>query len=152
MDLEATFLRHLRAEAERRKVVWSNVEAADDPASGDWTKLSVLASAAVESTLAEVRSHRRVLAWYPGALVRHGTDLSPTPLDQLRDAATGGDGDLELLWLVVLGGQADALPAVDGTPVPVVAPSEWLEVTDPWLSNKHRGTADGATSAEGRTA
>ena len=27
-----------------------------------------------------------------------------------------------------------------------------LEVTDPWLSNKHRGTADGATSAEGRTA
>ena len=152
VDLEATFLRHLRAEAERRKVVWSNVEAADDPASGDWTKLSVLASAAVESTLAEVRSHRRVLAWYPGALVRHGTDLSPTPLDQLRDAATGGDGDLELLWLVVLGGQADALPAVDGTPVPVVAPSEWLEVTDPWLSNKHRGTADGATSAEGRTA
>ncbi len=152
VDLEAAFLRYLRAEAERRKVVWSNVEAADDPAGGDWTKLSVLASAAVEATLAEVRSHRRVLALYPGALVRHGAGLSPTPLDQLRDAATGGDGALELLWLVVLGGQADALPAVDGTPVPVVAPSEWLEVTEPWLSNKHRGTDDGATSAEGRTA
>jgi hypothetical protein len=152
IDLEATFLGHLRAEAERRRVVWSNIESADDPAGGDWTKLSVLATAAVEATLADVRSHRRVLAFFPGALVRHGADLSPTPLDQLRDAATGGDGALELLWLVVLGSQADALPAVDGTPVPVVAPSEWLEITEPWLSNKHRGVAESATDTRGRTA
>jgi serine/threonine protein kinase len=154
VDLEATFLTHLRAEAERRKVVWSNVPGADDPTGADWTKLSVLASAAVEATLAEVRSHRRVLAWFPGAIVRHGGDLVPTPLDQLRTAATDRDGDLELLWLVVLGGQADALPAVDGTPVPIVAPTEWLDVTEPWLANKHRGTGggDAESSAGGRTA
>jgi serine/threonine protein kinase len=149
MDLEATFLQHLRFEAERRKVVWSNVESADDRAGAGWTRLSVLAAAAVEATIAEVRAQRRVLAWFPGALVRHGGDLTPSPLDQLRDAATGGGGDLELLWLVTLGGQADALPAVDGTPVPIVAPSEWLEITDPWLSNAHRGTATDATTGAG---
>jgi len=152
VDLEATFLRHLRAEAARRNVVWSNVEGADDPSGADWARLSVLATAAVDATLAEVRAHRRVLAWFPGVLVRHGGDVTPAPLDQLRDAATGGDGDLDLLWLVVLGGQADALPAVGGAPVPVVAPSEWLEVTDPWLSNTHRGTAVSAPGAGGRTA
>ena len=30
VDLEAVFLRHLRAEADRRNVVWSNVEGADE--------------------------------------------------------------------------------------------------------------------------
>lgn len=150
VDLEASFLRHLRAEADRRNVVWSNVESADDRIGAHWTRLSVLAAAAVEATLDEVRTHRRVLAWFPGAIVRHGAELTPGPLDQLRDAATARDGELELLWLVVLGGRTDALPAVDGTPVPIVAPSEWLDVTEPWLNNAHRSA--GETSLGGRSA
>lgn len=143
VDLEAAFLRHLRSSAEARRVRWEVVTAADDPASGPaWDNLSILSDAAVRATLDEVMGHRRVLAWFPGALVRYGWRLSPSPLDQLRDAATTRDGALDLLWLVVLGGQADALPAVDGRPVPIVAPSEWLEVTDPWLSNVHRSAGD----------
>lgn len=151
VDLEATFLRHLRAAADAHRVRWELVAAADDPSgTSGWQNLSVLSNEAVQATLAEVRSHRRVLAWFPGALVRYGWQISPAPLDRLRDAATASDGGMELLWLVVLGGQIDALPAVDGTPVPIVAPSEWLEVTTPWLENAHRSA--GETSAGGRSA
>jgi hypothetical protein len=154
VDLEAAFLHHLRAEADRHEIEWSTVQGADDPVGAGWTNLSILATTAVEATLNEVRSHRRVLAWFPGALVRHGTEVSPAPLDQLRAAATDQHGELELLWLVVLGGQADALPSVDGAPVPIVAPSEWLEVTEPWLANRHRGGDTSRTDfvARGRTA
>jgi hypothetical protein len=149
VDLEALFLEHLRAEATRRNVVWTNVARADDPADPNWQYLTVLANAAVSSTLDDVGRQERVLAWFPGALVRHGAEIAPAPLDQLHDAANSSDGSLRLLWLVVLGGQTDARPAVDGTPVPIMAPGEWLDITDPWLKNAHRGATK---SAGGRPA
>lgn len=150
LNLEAMMLRHLRAEAERRGVVWSNVPAADDPAGPNWQRLSLLGKAAAEATIAEVLTHCRCLLWFPGALVRHGKELPRSPLDQLRDAATERGGPVDLLWLVVLGGQTDALPMVDGTGVPIVAPSEWLDVSEPWLNNAHR--AVGNTRVEGHSA
>jgi serine/threonine protein kinase len=148
VDLEATFLRHLRAAAADVGATWSTVEGADDPARSDWSRLSLLAERAVRATVDEVRSHRRVLAWFPGAIVRHGSGLTPGPLDQLHEAATAAGGDIDLLWLVVLGGTTNALPTVDGTPVPIVADDEWLEITGPWLSNRHRS----GPRAEGRSA
>lgn len=154
VDLEATFLRHLRAAADAHRVRWEVVTAADDRESGSgWHNLSVLSTEAVRATLEEVRSLGRALAWFPGALVRYGWQVTPAPLDQLRDAATARDGALEVLWLVVPGGQTDPLPTVEGAAVPIVAPSEWLEVTVPWLENRHRSSGDpGAERAGGRTA
>jgi serine/threonine protein kinase len=138
VDLEGTFLRHLRAEADRRRIDWANLEGADDPDNQNWQRLSVVAGAAVDATIAEVCAHERVIAWFPGAIVRHGASAAVSPLDRLRDAAMSADGPLHVLWLVMLGSSTEALPTVDGTPVPALASSEWLDLGDAWLTNVHR--------------
>ncbi|MGY6502464.1 MAG: BREX system serine/threonine kinase PglW [Acidimicrobiales bacterium] len=138
IDLEATFLRHLRAESDKRKVAWANLEGADDPTDPNWAKLSILAASAVDATIAEVAGHRHVIAWYPGALVRHTSTAQAAPLDRLRDAVLDSEHELRSLWLVVLASTADALPKVDGTPVPALAASQWMDLSDTWLKNTHR--------------
>ncbi len=138
IDLEAAFLRHLRAIADQRGVHWANLEGADDPSNPNWPKLSILAAAAVDATIAEVAEQTHVLAWYPGVLVRHAPSAQTAPLDRLRDAVVSGDHPLRTLWLVVLGGSTDALPKVDGTPVPALAASQWMDLSDTWLKNTHR--------------
>ena len=60
------------------------------------------------------------------------------PLDRLRDATASLDHPLTTLWLVVLGSTTEALPTVDGTPVPTLAASQWVDLTPTWLSNDHR--------------
>jgi hypothetical protein len=138
VDLEAIFLRHLRSIADQRGVTWANLEGADDPADANWARLSVLASAAVDATIDEVAQQSHVIAWYPGALVRHGSGAQVAPLDRLRDAVLDRDHPLRTLWLVVLAGTSDALPKVDGTPVPALAASQWMDLGDTWLKNTHR--------------
>jgi serine/threonine protein kinase len=138
IDLEATFLRHLRAIAQARKIAWANLEGADDPDDANWPRLSVVAGAAVDATIDEVAASERVVAWFPGALVRHAPINQTAPLDRLREATTNADVALRTLWLVVLGSAADALPMVDGTPVPALASSERLELSSIWLENTHR--------------
>jgi serine/threonine protein kinase len=138
MNLETTFLQHLRASAEERRIAWSNLEGADDPNDPNWQKLSIVAADAVGATVADVANQHRVLAWFPGVLVRYAAPNQPAPLDRLRDAAMSGDHPLLTLWLVVLGGTSDALPTVDGEPVPALAASQWLDLTDTWLKNAHR--------------
>jgi len=138
IDLEAAFLRHLRATAEQRGVAWANLEGADDPKDPNWAKLSILAAAAVDATIDEVAGREHVIAWYPGALVRHGSKGAVAPLDRLRDAVLGSDHPLRTLWLVVLDGSTNALPKVDGTPVPALAASQWMDLGDTWLKNTHR--------------
>jgi serine/threonine protein kinase len=138
IDLEAAFLRHLRATAEQRGVAWANLEGADDPSDPNWAKLSILAAAAVDATIDEVAQHTHAIAWFPGALVRHGSNSAIAPLDRLRDAVLGSDQPLRTLWLIVLASTADALPKVDGTPVPALAASQWMDLGDTWLKNTHR--------------
>jgi len=138
VDLEATFLRHLRATADERGVAWANLEGADDRDDPNWAKLSILAAAAVDATIAELTEHTHVIAWYPGALVRHAPSTHTGPLDRLRDAVVSGNHPLRTLWLIVLGSNVDALPKVDGTPVPALAASERMDLNDTWLKNTHR--------------
>lgn len=148
VDLEATFLSHLRSLAESKRIVWSRIEDADDPANAsDWARLSQVAADAVSATIADVTALERVIAWYPGVLVRHGELVRPAPLDQLRAAVYDGDSALSTLWLVVLGGTSEARPTVDGTPVPVQASHEWLDANDAWLSNIRRGAVDEGVGA-----
>jgi serine/threonine protein kinase/transcriptional regulator with XRE-family HTH domain len=138
VDLEATFLRHLRVSAEGRKIDWANLEGADDPDDLNWPRLSVVAGAAVDATIDEVTAAERVIAWFPGALVRHAPNNQTAPLDRLREATTNAKLPLRTLWLVVLGTAADALPTVDGTPVPALATGERLDLTSTWLHDDHR--------------
>ena len=138
VDLEALFLRHLRATAERRRIAWSNLEAADERDGPHWTRLSVVAEEAVDAVVAEVTASDRVVAWFPGSLVRHGSAGGTGPIDRLREAVSAAGSPLRTLWLVVLAGSVDARPVVDGAPVPVLAQSEWIDVGDGWLRNVHR--------------
>lgn len=138
VDLEATFLRHLRANAEGRKIAWGNLEGADDPEDQNWPRLSVVAGAAVDATIDQVTAAERVIAWFPGALVRHAPTNQTAPLDRLREATMNAALPLRTLWLVVLDTAASALPTVDGTPVPALSAGEWLDLTDTWLKNTHR--------------
>lgn len=138
VDLEARFMANLHAVADRRRVRWSNLELADDRDDPNWARLSDVAEEAVDATVDEVINADRVIAFFPGALVRHAPLAKTAPLDRLREAATSIDHPLHALWLVVLGGTADASPMVDGQPVPVLGPSEWMDLPITWLENRHR--------------
>lgn len=138
INLDEVFLSHLRAVAERRRVDWSKLERADDPEGIDWLKLTQLTSEAIEATVAEVLDHDRVIAWFPGVLVRHANPDQMAPLDRIRDAVTNGTSRATTVWLVALGSTADKLPTIDGTAVPVLGSNEWIDLTDEWLRNVHR--------------
>lgn len=145
VDLERWFLDELRTTAADRKVSWDKLVAADAAETGsrDHTNLRILTRAAAERVEARVpRAGARVLAWNPGVLVRYG-ELAV--VDRLRACAGLADSDLQTLWLVVFGSTVDAKPLVDGQPVPVLGASEWLDITDVWLTNRHRHQAPTGT-------
>lgn len=119
-------------------MAWTNLEGADDVANPNWERLSMVAKSAVDATIDEVAGHRHVIAWFPGALVRHAPREQLAPMDRLRDAVLDAEHELRTLWLVVLGSTTDALPKVDGTPVPALAASQWMDLDDTWLKNTHR--------------
>lgn len=137
----------LRATASDRKVSWDKLVAADaaEVGSRDHTNLRILTRAAAERVEARMLgAGARVLAWNPGVLVRYG-ELAV--VDRLRARAGLADSDLQTLWLVVFGSTVDAKPLVDGEPVPVLGASEWPDITDVWLTNRHRHHAPTGTDA-----
>jgi predicted DNA-binding ribbon-helix-helix protein len=147
VDIEAWFLDELRAVAANKRVAWEKLVTADRAAEGttDHTNLRILtreAAGRVEDRLAH--AGQLVLAWNPGVLARYG-ELDT--IDRLRDAAGRVDSGLRTLWLVVFGSMADAKPTIDGQPVPVIGRSEWVDVTDSWLANAHRGRAATGTDS-----
>ena len=72
-------------------------------------------------------------------LTRHAPVGQTAPIDRLRDATMSPGSPLHTLWLVVLGDATGALPTVDGTPVPALAASQWMDLPRAWLENSHRG-------------
>ena len=138
VDLERWFLDELRSTASARNVRWEKVVAADeaDATSVDRTNLGILTRAAAERVEQRVLvAGPRVMAWNPGVLVRYG---EMAVIDRLRTRAGLADSELQTLWLVVFGSTVDPTPMIDGEPVPVLGASEWLDVTDTWLTNRHR--------------
>lgn len=139
VDLEAVFLAHLRRIAEQRGIAWRNLEGADDQNDPNWHRLSIVAGDAVTATIDDVARQQRVIAWFPGVLTRHAPVGQTAPIDRLRDATMSPESPLHTLWLVVLGDATGALPTVDGTPVPALAASQWMDLPRAWLENSHRG-------------
>ncbi|MGI8984051.1 MAG: BREX system serine/threonine kinase PglW [Acidimicrobiales bacterium] len=151
VDLEAVFLDELRAEAASKRVGWERLASADVAEAGtlDHTNLRLLTAQAASRTEAHVlEAGARVVAWNPGILKRYDERLAV--IDRLR-ASTGRAGaTLQTLWLVVFGSTAEARPSIDGAPVPVSGPSEWVDITKAWLAYRHRHLV--ATGTEGATA
>ena len=138
VDLEAWFLTELRAAAEARRIGWEKLVAADLAAEGstDHTNLRILTAAAAEQVEQRVlAAGARVVAWNAGVLARYD---QMGVVDRLRDRAGRADAALQTLWLVVYGSTAEAKPAIDGQPVPVLGPSEWVDIEGPWLGFRHR--------------
>ena len=63
----------------------------------------------------------------------------------LRDKA-GRPGSLPGLWMLVPM-SANGLPAVDGTPVPVISSAQWSRIPQAWINNAHRAGTAQATSS-----
>jgi serine/threonine protein kinase len=148
VDLEAVFLDELRAEAAAKRVSWEKLTSADVAAAGttDHTNLRLLtAQAALRTEQHVLGAGSRVVAWNPGILKRYDETL--TVIHRLRATAGRGDAALQTLWLIVFGSTAEARPSIDGAAVPVSGPSEWLDITEAWLANRHRHLGPTGTEA-----
>ena len=137
VDLERWFLDELLAEAQAINVTWEKVLTADLATEGtDYINLRSLTHKAAGRLEARVQNAgRRVLAWNPGILATYD-ELNV--LDRLRMQAGLATSDLQTLWVVVFGSGGEGRPMVDGRPIPVEGPVEWLDLTRPWLRNLHR--------------
>lgn len=138
VDLEAWFLDELRAAAASRRIAWDKLVGADVAAEGstDHTNLRILTAAAAQQVEQRVlAAGTRVVVWNAGVLARYD---QMEVVDRLRDTAGRADSALQTLWLVVFGSTAEAKPAIDGRPVPVLGASEWLDVPTAWLGFPHR--------------
>ncbi len=142
IDLEATFLRALRSEADKVKgLKWEKVLQADAaPNTDDWSRLMLLVRRAVPHVETDILSSQRtVLLVYPGLLARYEQmDM----LQRLRDKVGRPDG-IPGLWMLIAADESTELPVLDGHAVPVIGRAEWARIPDSWLRNEHRGNGKG---------
>lgn len=149
VDLEVWFLDELRTAAQARRITWDKLVAADLAAEGstDHTNLRILTKEAAREVEQRVlAAGARVVAWNAGVLARYD---QMEVIDRLRDRAGRVDSALQTLWLVVFGSTAEAKPAVDGRPVPVLGASEWLDIPTAWLGAPHRHLLPTGTAPKG---
>jgi hypothetical protein len=137
VDLERWFLDELMTSTRAVNVTWEKVLAADLAQEGtDYVNLRRLTHEAAGRLEERVRqAGTRVLAWNPGILAAYD-ELSV--LDRLRMQAGLATSELKVLWVVVFGPTGEARPMVDGKPIPVEGPVEWIDLSRPWLQNFHR--------------
>jgi hypothetical protein len=146
LSFEGLLLASMREQARALKVEWQTVLAADisAPGSRDWTNLMRLVQKALPQVLDQIaKRDKKILLVHPGLLARYQIMQI---VDDLRDRA-GRPGSLPGLWLLVPM-SANGLPAVDGTPVPVISSAQWSRIPQAWINNAHRaGTATAPSSA-----
>ena len=146
IDVEATLLQALRSEAEKAKVKWDRVLAADaEPGSDDWNKLMVLVRRAVPQVEAAIgAASQTVLMVFPG-LLAHYEQMDVLTRVREKIGRAGGIGGL---WMLIPADQQSPLPVIDGKPVPVIGPAEWARIPETWVSNVHRANGGGSPTHE----
>jgi hypothetical protein len=128
----------MKKEAAGLNIEWDRVVRADAAAhdSRDWRNVLALAEKTKPAVEAAVLAENgTTLATRPGILARYcQVDL----LERLRDrmGRPGGGGPSALWVLAVVDGKAPA-PILDGTPIPVVTPNEWLRIPHSWIQRRH---------------
>jgi hypothetical protein len=140
IDVEAIFVESLRNEAEKAKVKWDRVLAADAvPGSDDWNKLMVLVRRAAPQVEAAIgAASKTVLMVFPG-LLAHYEQMDV--LTRVREKI-GRAGGIPGLWMLIPADQQSPLPVIDGKPVPVIGPAEWARVPETWIANAHRSNGN----------
>lgn len=137
VDADAHILRALHASADELDVRWELVLRADaaERADADWTRLQALVDRALPSVEAELAdSSGTLLVEHPGLLARYG---HVGLFERLRERILAG-GPLRGVWVLVPAEAAGGRPVLDGVPLPVLTPNEWVEIPAPWLANLHR--------------
>ena len=136
-DLDAIFLKHLKAQASQKKANWSVVLRADaaKPTSTDWRNLQRLVEAVMPEVEANMRSREQTrLVVNPGLLARYDR---MNLLAQLASDVGRTDG-IHGLWVLVPANDQSPLPFLNNKPIPITNAAQHARLTEAWLSNKHR--------------
>jgi len=130
MSLDGLLIKHLKQQAEAKRVKWSKLDQADNAPhdSRDWQNLIRLVGLALPEIEAEIASKSHpVLLVHPGLLARYD---AMELLERLRDRA-GKRGECPCIWLLVAGDEHD-LPTLDGREIPLLTSGQRAKIPHQW--------------------
>jgi hypothetical protein len=136
-DLDASFLRSMRQQAEAAGADWNIVLQADasPPESADWKNLQMLVERCMPHIASGMRSPDRTkLVTHPGLLARYDR------MEVLGDLASnvGRSDGIYGLWLLIPAYDQDARPVLNHKVIPLSNPAQHVRLNRAWLANKHR--------------
>lgn len=136
-DLDAVFLKNLKAQASQKKAKWEVVLHADaaQANSTDWRNLQRLVDAAMPDVESSLRSKTQTrLAVNPGLLARYDR----MNLFAQLASDVGRTNGIHGLWLLVPANDRSPLPTLNHKPIPITNAAQHARITEAWLSNRHR--------------
>jgi serine/threonine protein kinase len=135
-DLDASFLRLMRQQAENAGADWNIVLRADasPPDSAEWKNLQMLVERCLPSIASGMRSPDRTkLVVHPGLLARY--DRMHVIGDLASDV--GRSNGIYGLWLLIPANEG-ARPVLNHKAIPLSNPAQHVRLNRAWLANKHR--------------
>lgn len=148
VDGDRLFLEALKAEAEKLKVNWDVVLAADaeEKGSRDWDRLQMLVRKAMPAIRSRLQNSRKsILLVNPGLFARYGQlDF----FQEIRTQVGTGHGP-HGFWILVPSHGQTSKPTLNGEAIPIVNPAQFEVLNEAWLMNEHRGRSDAGYAASG---
>lgn len=136
-DLDASFLRLMRLQADGAGADWNIVLRADasPPGSADWKNLQMLVERCLPDISSGIRSPVRTkLVVHPGLLARYDR------MEILGDLASdvGRTDGIYGLWVLIPANDQAARPILNNRAIPLSNPAQHVRLNRAWLANKHR--------------
>ena len=137
VSIESVFLAEMKKTAAALRVDWDRVVRADAAAadSREWRNVLMLAEKTKPAVEAEILTSKGItIATRLGVLARYGqVDL----LERLRDRLSRPRAEgPSALWVLAVVDDKAAAPILDGVPIPVVTPNEWLRIPHSWVRGR----------------
>jgi serine/threonine protein kinase len=139
IDVEAGLIAALRSTAERMRIPWSTITAADAarPGTNDAQNLRRVVKEALKTLTSQILASRSpVLLTNPGLIARY--DLITT-LTDLRDAAGTPNGPPGV-WVLVPVGSFSAHPTIDGVAVPIIGSHQTMHLDKAWVAHHRKAS------------
>lgn len=148
-NVDRLVLGAMRDAAREHQVDWGLVLRADVAPSGtvdaeNLRRLVRLAMTRIDARLAS--SDSTLLLTNPGLLVRY--DEMPL-IDRLRERVTQPGGGLKGAWILIPADEQAELPVLDGKPIPVLTPAQWVRVPEGWVEESGAGWVPPAEPGRG---
>lgn len=135
--LDELLIEELRTYADEMGADWEALVELDKkgPAGPHWAILQSAARTASERLARRILSMPgTVIASRAGLLHRYGCTEAITEIRRQIESP-GSDVSLEGFWLLVPTENSDALPQIDGEPVPVLDRNEWTHIPSDWITS-----------------